>query len=157
MFVRKIQPWTGGGGGNNSAPPSEVIISNTLAVFPSGSDTEIELVNVYVNAGSPNPVIVNPFTNSAIFATSDFTLGPLPTGPNAAPDGSIINLRIGNENPDSDNIVMSIDSSILVCDQLVSLFPFTIPPPGAVYLSLEFDDSFSGQFILKTFVSVASV
>lgn len=152
MFVRKIQPWSGGGGGNTVIPPPEdVIISNTLAVTPSGSDTEIELINGFSSLDFANPLQAEEYSNNFCAVATDFTL----TAPDGSTDGATVNFRL--ETAGDDPITMDFaDDTILIPDQLLSLFPFTMQPDQVIYVGLQFDDSYSGQWYLASFFSVTT-
>ena len=151
MFIKRIKPWSGGGGGNNVVPPpTDVIISNTLLVEPSGSDTQIELINAFSALAFVNPLIAAAYSNNACAPTEDFTIGP-PTG---GADGAVINFSFASGI--AGNVVMSIDSSIAVPDALTSEFPFTITENGFAYLTLTFDGQFQNSWYISNFNSVGN-
>jgi hypothetical protein len=135
VFVKKIQPWSGGGGSNSTAP-IEVIISNTLAVTASGSDTEIELINGFTDNGFSNPYVATTYSNNIVQTVEDFTIGP-PTDPI---DGAMVYYRIVNN--DSNPHVVSLDPTISV-PSLYS-FPVTLAPGDVAYLAIQYDSFFAG-------------
>jgi hypothetical protein len=147
VFVSKIQPWSGGGGSNSTAPPVEMIISNTLSVTPSGADTEIELINGFSLLLFADPL--QPVANSNVFVDvqTNFTL----IAPSGGSDGATVNMRFVTNA--SDNEIMSIDTSILVPDQLADLFPFTILSTGVAWMTLQFDNTSAGGWYIANFLS----
>jgi hypothetical protein len=107
------------------------VISNTLAVFPSGSNTEIELINVYTSlAVSAGVLTANAFSNNDVESAADFTVAP----PMNGVDGAQVRIRVLNTG--SGNINVSFDASIHLGS---NDSPDVIQPEFASYYLLEFN------------------
>ena len=108
------------------------ITSNTLAVIPSGSNTEIELINSYSDLAisGDNTLTATAFSNNDVQAENDFTVDP----PTNAVDGSQVRLRVFNAGGASINV--SFDASIHVGQNAV---PVTILSAFACFFLLEFN------------------
>ena len=145
MFKSAKKPWSYSGG-LPPEPVNIVIVSNTLAVFASGSNTEIELMNAFTTLTFGSTITPAQYTNNRVLATGNFTIEE-PTGTS---DGAIVNFWITGDGASPE---VTLGDGIVIPSSSSVTSPFTVPIGTKTRIALQYDaEQNGGQWELVQYI-----